>query len=71
MAEILPDVDANIKKHHAERHENKTVNLGPQTSEPEELTDMNMRMHSVGSPKPAGIPGSRKLRKLSGGSFEF
>ena len=76
-AEVLPDVDANIKKQHEERHEEKSgssvregmegVGLGAREDD-EEKSARRTRMAKEGKP---GLPGSRKLKRFAGPTFEF
>ena len=77
-AEVLSDVDANIKKQHVQRHDEKEstraergeegVEVGGGGGGEEKSTTRRSRVVIEGKP---GLPGSRKLKRFSGASYEF
>ena len=74
-AEILPDVDANIKKHHEERHEEKKALRQSETmeddhEEKEEKASKKSRQRNVSTSRPRP-PGSRRLKNIPVNSYEY
>ena len=74
-AEVLPDVDANIKKLHDERHEEEKAMRQGEGMDEEKENDARKasgqsrsRKEATTRPRP---PGSKRLKNIPGSSYEF